>query len=416
MLRKNSNRLSPRGGAWLQVDWFLLFLVTGLTFFGGITIHSTELNSSVSNWLQHFLFGALGLLLSLVIAHWRYEYLLQLHWITYGITNLILVSVKIVGVSANGAQSWVSIAGIKFEPSEFAKIGIIITLAALLHQKPIKTPSDLVRILGIVAVPWTLVFFQPDLGTSLVFGAITLGILYWSNINRGWLLLLVSPLVSMILYNVYFTGWIIWAVLLVVVAWLSLPWRILGTVAVLVTTTMMGWLGKVVWSVLKNYQKERILVFLDPDKDIVRSGYQLTQSRIAIGSGGLWGKGLYHGPQTQLNFVPEQHTDFIFSAVGEEWGFVGCVVVVLVIWLICLRLIMIACSAKDDFGSLLVVGIFSMIVFQTVINVGMTIGLAPITGIPLPWMTYGRSSLMTNFIAIGLAESVANHKPRQKEY
>ncbi len=398
--------------AWPQVDWFLLFLVTGLTLFGGITIHSTELNGTVNNWLQHFLFGGIGVIIALSLARWRYDLLLPLHWITYGLTNLILVAVKIVGVSANGAQSWVSILGIKIEPSEFAKLGVIITLAALLHQRPVKTLSDLARVLVVAGIPWILVFVQPDLGTSLVFGSITLGMLYWANTNPGWLLLLVSPIVSAILFNVSFPAWLFWMVLLLVVAWLSLPWRILGTMSVAAVTILSGLGSTIVWSGLKTYQKDRILVFLDPDKNILGSGYQLTQSRIAIGSGELWGKGLYQGTQTQLNFVPEQHTDFIFSAVGEEWGFIGSVAVVLVIWLICLRLVMIACSAKDDFGSLLVIGIFSMIVFQVVINIGMTIGLAPITGIPLPWMTYGRSSLMTNFIAIGLAESVANFKPR----
>jgi rod shape determining protein RodA len=399
-----------------RLDYLLLFLVTSLTFFGGITILSTEINTRYNNWLQHITFGALGVGICLIIARWNYRRLLEFHWVIYALTNLILVTVKIIGSSANGAQSWVSIAGIKVEPSEFAKIGIIITLCALLHRKPINNPFDLIKVLGITALPWLLVFFQPDLGTSLVFGAITLGILYWSNINRGWLLLLVSPIVSMIIFNVYFVGWIVWAILLAVVAWLSLPWKRIGTLGVLLATFLTGWLSKVLWSVLKNYQKERILVFLDPDKDIMGSGYQLTQSRIAIGSGGLWGKGLFHGPQTQLNFVPEQHTDFIFSAVAEEWGFVGAVAVVLVFWLICLRLLLIANSARDNFGSLLVIGVFSMILFQAIVNIGMTIGLAPITGIPLPWLTYGRSSLMTNFIAIGLAESVANFRPNPKDY
>jgi len=409
-------RSSSRIGYSLKFDWLLLLLVTGLTFFGSITIHSAELNTHHSNWLQHLVFGTLGVVICLTLARWNYRRLLDFHWLIYALTNLILLAVKLIGSKANGAQSWISIAGIKIEPSEFAKLGIIITLCALLHDRPIAKPIDLLRILGITGIPWLLVFFQPDLGTSLVFGAITLGILYWSNTNRGWLLLLVSPVISMIIFNVYFVGWIVWSIFLLLVAWLSLPWKKVGTLGVLVTTILSGWLSKIVWSVLKNYQKERIVVFLDPDKDILGSGYQLTQSRIAIGSGGLWGKGLFHGPQTQLNFVPEQHTDFIFSAVGEEWGFVGAVMVVLTFWLICLRLLLIANSGRDNFGSLLVIGVFSMILFQTIVNIGMTIGIAPITGIPLPWMTYGRSSLMTNFIAIGLAESVANFRTNKKDY
>ena len=140
----------------------------------------------------------------------------------------------------------------------------------------------------------------------------------------------------------------------------------------------------------------------------------MIQSRIAIGSGEMWGQGLHQGIQTQLNFIPEQHTDFIFSAVGEELGFVACIALLLVYWLICFRLVWIASTAKDNFGSLLAIGVLSMIAFQVVINISMTIGLAPITGIPLPWMSYGRSALLTNFIAIGLVESVANYRARKK--
>jgi rod shape determining protein RodA len=169
-----------------------------------------------------------------------------------------------------------------------------------------------------------------------------------------------------------------------------------------------------VWSLLKDYQKDRLVLFLDPDKDPLGGGYHLIQSRIAIGAGQLWGQGWGHGTQTQLNFIPEQHTDFIFSAVGEEWGFVGAMVVIVAYWLICFRLVIIAQNAKDDFGSLLVIGVLAMIVFQVAINIGMTIGLAPITGIPLPWLSYGRSALLTNFIALGMVESVANFRHRLK--
>jgi rod shape determining protein RodA len=177
-----------------------------------------------------------------------------------------------------------------------------------------------------------------------------------------------------------------------------------------------GSLGGLLWGLLKEYQKERLTLFLHPEKNPLGGGYQLIQSRIAIGSGELWGKGLYQGTQTQLNFIPEQHTDFIFSAVGEELGFIGSMGVLIVIWLICLRLVIIACRAKENFGSLIAIGVLSMIAFQTIINIGMTVGLAPITGIPLPWMSYGRSSLLTNFIALGLVESIANYRPRKRLY
>jgi rod shape determining protein RodA len=168
------------------------------------------------------------------------------------------------------------------------------------------------------------------------------------------------------------------------------------------------------WGLLKDYQKNRLILFLDPDKDPLGGGYHLIQSRIAIGAGELWGRGLHQGTQTQLQFIPEQHTDFIFSAIGEELGFVGGLCVLLAFWFLCLRLVIIAQNAKDNFGSLIAIGVLSMIVFQTVVNIGMNIGLAPITGIPLPLLSYGRSALLANFIGIGLVESVANHRHRLK--
>jgi rod shape determining protein RodA len=165
---------------------------------------------------------------------------------------------------------------------------------------------------------------------------------------------------------------------------------------------------------LQDYQKERLILFLNPERDPLGGGYHLIQSRIAIGAGGVYGKGLFNGTQTQLNFIPEQHTDFIFSAIGEELGFVGAIFLLLAFWLICLRLVAIAQTAKDNFGSLLAIGVLSMLVFQAIVNIGMTIGLAPVTGIPLPWISYGRSALLTNFMAIGVVESVANHRQRRK--
>lgn len=141
----------------------------------------------------------------------------------------------------------------------------------------------------------------------------------------------------------------------------------------------------------------------------------MIQSRIAIGAGELWGRGWHKGTQTQLNFIPEQHTDFIFSAVGEEFGFIGCIVLLAVFWLVCVRLVWIASTAKDDFGSLIAIGVLTIVAFQTVVNISMTIGLAPITGIPLPWMSYGRSSLLSSFIGVGLVESVANHRDKGRK-
>ncbi|NET38983.1 MAG: rod shape-determining protein RodA, partial [Cyanothece sp. SIO1E1] len=335
-------------------------------------------------------------------------------WVIYAITNLALIAVMLIGTTASGAQRWVTLGGFNVQPSEFAKLGLIITLAALLQGRTANTIPALLRTLAIAALPWGLVFLQPDLGTSLVFGAITLGMLYWGNANPGWLVLLISPLVAAILFGVFLPGWLIWVVIMAVIAWRTLPWPMFGAIGAAVVNLISAGLGKVLWGLLHDYQKDRLILFLDPTKDPLGGGYHLIQSRIAIGAGQLWGRGLNQGTQTQLNFIPEQHTDFIFSAVGEEMGFIGCVAVLIAFWFICFRMVIIAQNAKDNFGSLIAVGVLSMIVFQVFVNIGMTIGLAPVTGIPLPWISYGRSALLTNFIALGLVESVANYRHRLK--
>lgn len=396
--------------SWHQVDWWLFALPVGLSLFGGLMIRSAELNLPVTDWWQHWVVGGIGLGLALFLARCRYENLLQWHWIIYGLTNFFLIAVMAIGYSAKGAQRWISIGGFNFQPSEFAKLGLIITLAALLHSKGASTIPSFARALAVTAVPWLLIFIQPDLGTSLVFGAITVGMLYWANTNPGWLILLVSPVVAAILFNLYLPTWFAWTAVMSLIAFSTLPWRWWGAAGAIAINLVGGQIGHIFWGILKEYQKNRLILFLNPEKDPLGGGYHLIQSRIAIGAGQMWGKGLTQGTQTQLHFIPEQHTDFIFSAIGEELGFVGCILVMLTFWLVCLRLIIIAENAKDNFGSLLAIGVLAMIVFQVIVNIGMTIGLAPVTGIPLPWISYGRSAMLTNFISIGLVESVANYR------
>ncbi|WP_066379416.1 MULTISPECIES: rod shape-determining protein RodA [unclassified Anabaena] len=419
---------------WQQVDWLLFLLAIAVSIFGGLMILSTELKQPVTDWWWHWLIASIGVLIALFISRCRYENLLQWHWVTYALTNFSLIVVMIAGTSAKGAQRWITIGGFNVQPSEFAKIGIIITLAALLHKRTADNLPNFFRALAFTALPWLLVFVQPDLATSLVFGAIVLGMLYWANANPGWLILLISPVVAAILFGI---SWplsaplvvfdniplsplgIIWSLAMGILGWQTLPWRRFGIAGIGACSLNMvgGELGIFAWNhILRDYQKARLTTFLRPDHDILGAGYHQHQSRIAIGAGEIWGRGLFQGPMTQLNFVPEQHTDFIFSAVGEEFGFVGCLIVLFVFCLICLRLLRIAQTAKDNFGSLLAIGVLSMIVFQLIVNVGMNVGLAPVAGIPLPWMSYGRSALLTNFIALGIVESVANFRQRQKYY
>jgi len=400
---------------WQHFDWSLLLVPMLMMIFASVVITSTQINQETTTYgWNHFLLGFIGIGITLWLARIRYEVLLQWQWVIYALVNASLLAVIFIGTSGLGAQRWITIFGFNLQPSEFAKVGMIITLAAQLHGQRSPTLMGVMRVLVIVAVPWALVFLQPDLGTSLVFGAITLGMLYWANVNPGWLVLMISPMVAAIIFHFSIPIWLVWSVGMGLIAWLTLPWRLFSTVTATAINLVSGKLGEVFWGLLKDYQKDRLILFLDPDKDPLGGGYHLIQSRIAIGAGQLWGRGLHQGTQTQLNFIPEQHTDFIFSAVGEEWGFVGAMAVVAAYWFICLRLVLIAQNAKDNFGSLLAIGVFSMLIFQVVINIGMTIGLAPVTGIPLPWMSYGRSALVTNFIALGIVESVASHRHRLK--
>ena len=399
---------------WEEVDLWLFAACIGLTVFGGIMIHSVEINQGLIDWWRHWVTGGVGLFLAIVISRCRYELLLQWKWGIYIAINLSLIAVRFIGSTGLGAQRWINIGGFYLQPSEFAKIGMIITLAALMHDKTVPTVRDMLKLLAIMALPWGLIFAEPNLGTSLVFGAITMGMFYWGNVNPGWLILLFSPLISVLLNNVSTPIWIGWIVVAGVIAWQTLPWRWLGTFGTVLVNVVSGHVGHIFWGVLKDYQKMRLTGFLNPEKDPLGSGYHLIQSRIAIGAGELKGRGLNQGTQTQLNFIPEQHTDFIFSAIGEELGFIGCVLVLFVFWVICLRLVIIAQTANDNFGSLLAIGVLSMLIFQVFVNIGMNIGLAPVTGIPLPFLSYGNASLLSNFLGLGLVESVANRRQRNK--
>ena len=276
----------------------------------------------------------------------------------YVFNLILLILVMLVGQSALGAQRWIALGPISIQPSEFSKLIMIIALAAMMEKRgKIQSLSDLAPVAGYVLVPFLLVLKQPDLGTSLVFLAIFFGMVFVAGIRLR------------ILFGIFGLG--------------------LAAMPVL-------------WHFLKDYQKMRIMVFMDPNVDPLGAGYHIIQSKIAIGSGLLFGKGLFGGTQSQLNFLPENHTDFIFSVVGEELGFVGCTVLLLLYLIVLWRGVRIAQDASDTFGRLLAVGITSMIAFHVLVNVGMTMGIMPVTGIPLPLMSYGVSSLTTNIMAIAI--------------
>jgi rod shape determining protein RodA len=401
---------------WQGIDGWLLGIGCLLTVAGGVVIRSTQLQGGWTNWTQHWITGFVGLIVALMIARWNYRRLLRLHWVIYGLINLSLLLVPYIGTSELGAQRWISVGGFHIQPSEFAKISVIITLAALLQKDRAEKLLNIFKVLSVIAVPWALVMLQPDLGTSLVFGALTIGMMYWANAKLGWIILSITPLISVILSNIPIESplkfWVYggWMACLALIAAFSFRYRVRAVLIAVAANLTAGVLGQQAWGLLHEYQRDRVILFLNPEKEPLGGGYHLIQSRIAIGSGGLLGQGLNQGNQTTLQFIPEQHTDFIFSAIGEQLGLIGCLFTLLMFWMICWRLICIARTSRDDFGSLICIGILSMLVFQVFVNISMTIGLAPVTGIPLPWLSYGRSALLKNFISLGLAESVANYR------
>ncbi|MEB3332966.1 MAG: rod shape-determining protein RodA [Synechococcaceae cyanobacterium] len=391
-----------------QVDWVLWGVPLGLTLVAGILIASTQRQADYTDWYHHWITAAIGIVLALGLARLPLERLRLLQWPIYGLTILSLLAVRLVGTSALGAQRWISIGGVHVQPSEFAKLAAILLLAGILSRYPVDRPVDLVRPVCLIGLPWLLVFIQPDLGTSLVFGAVLLVMLYWAGMPLAWLILLLSPLVTAILAGALPWMLLAWVPLMGLLAWRSLPWRRVGLILVLSVQGLFAFLTPYLWQHgLKEYQRDRLVLFLDPSKDPLGGGYHLLQSKVGIGSGGLLGTGLMQGHLTKLRFIPEQHTDFIFSAAGEELGFIGSVLIVLAFVLFCRRLLQIAGQARSDVESLVVVGIGAMLMFQVVVNICMTIGLGPVTGIPLPWVSYGRSAMLVNFIALGLCASVS---------
>ncbi len=430
--------LSRRRRRRQQREWILWGVPLAMVAIAGVLIASTQRQADYADWYDHWFTAFGGVVIALILQRLPLQRLQSLLMPLYGLTVISLIAVRLIGTTALGAQRWISIGGIHVQPSEFAKIAVILLVAAVLERHPVERPIDLLRPLGVIAVPWLLVFIQPDLGTSLVFGALMLTMLYWSGMPVEWVILLLSPLLTVVLsLQLPWDGlqttnlqslvsqafveqttpiWIAlvsWSVFTALLAFRSLPWRRLSALAMGIIQISTLIVSPILWGVvLQDYQRDRLLLFLDPSKDPLGGGYHLLQSTVGIGSGGLFGTGLLQGQLTKLRFIPEQHTDFIFSALGEETGFLGCLLVIVGFALLMGRLLQVARHARSDFESLVVIGIGTMIMFQVVVNIFMTIGLGPVTGIPLPFLSYGRSAMVVNFIALGLCLSVVKQSRR----
>ncbi|MDD5746962.1 MAG: rod shape-determining protein RodA [Candidatus Omnitrophica bacterium] len=308
-----------------------------------------------------------GLSVMLLVARTNYHSFLSVAYIIYGLQVGVLILVLAMGKTALGAQRWISVGGFTMQPSEFAKIITILALARIIGDAPqkLRTVSGLIWPLLITFVPMLLIFKQPDLGTAIVFLPIFLMMLWVGGVRLKYFVTIIAS------------------------GLLSLP---------------------LLWHFLKDYQRDRLMVFINPDLDPLGAGYTINQSKIAIGSGMFIGKGWLAGTQNRLSFLPERHTDFIFSVVGEEWGYIGTMCVLMVFLFLLLRGVRIAETTHDLSGRLVATGITTLLALHVIINIGMTLGLMPVVGMPLPFISYGGSALLSNLIALGFLLNVRLHR------
>jgi rod shape determining protein RodA len=359
----------------------LIAVVLLLSAYGTIMVRSavTGMDGAAGMVRRQLIGFAIGALF--LAAAWALDYRRLSGWVgpLVMLTAVMVVSPMIpgLGASAKGAKLWLEIGGLRlFQPSEPSKLLFIIALSAVVarYKGQLSRGADVAKVVGIAAIPTLLVVAVGDLGTGLVFVAITAGILLIGGLDGRWFALFA-------LVGVVLVGGTLW--LNVVVDRVSGQDRI-----------------------IKDYQMNRLMVFIDPELDPTGAGYNLEQSKIAIGSGELTGKGLRSGTQSRLNFLPERHTDFIFSALGEQLGFMGSVLLLGLYLVLLVTALEVSAQSRDLYGSLIVAGVISMWTFQILENMGMTIGLMPITGIPLPFMSYGSSFMVTNMAAVGMLLSV----------
>ncbi len=397
------------------LDKPLLVSTLVLLTLGLLTLYSagqTDVPSAASEiWKRQLVWLAIGTVAAVTAFRTSPR---MLEWVTpyvYWGSLLLLVVTLVAGTGAGtaaGAKSWLAVAGIRLgQPSEIAKIATILMLARQLGsvREPPSTLVQLIPPVSIVGAPFVLVGLQPDLGSALVFVGILFAVLFWMGVRGSLLLLLASPVLSLLL-AFSAVSWGAWIILLtVVLLWLR-PYVLEGVVVWLGNVTM-GVVALELWKTLAPYQQNRLLSFLNPEIDPRATGWNIIQSKVAIGSGGILGKGFTAGTQKRLAFLPEQHTDFIFSVLGEEFGFLGVVVVLVLFAVMLAILVRIARNAVDGYSSLVVAGLCGMLLTHIIVNIAMTVGLMPIVGIPLPLFSYGGSFLLTCCIAIGLALRVA---------
>ncbi len=392
-----------------SLDWKLIGAALALSLIGILLIMSAQ-HYAGSVYQQHYylrqlLWLGIALAVFAVVMHLPLRIFDFTAPLLYGVSLVLLVLVLLVGTAKMGALRWFSFGPVNFAPSDFAKVALIFMLARFFAYTKLSVISKRRLALSALAtlVPVALILKQPDLGTSLVFFVILFALWFWSGLSPAYMILILSPLVSLVAASHWLT-WSIYIAVLVIFLLAFRPGFVFG-VGIVIANLAFGAVTPFIWDRLADYQKLRIMTFLDPGLDPRGAGYQIIQSKIAIGSGGILGKGFLSGSQTRLDFVPEPHTDFIFSVLGEEFGLWGSLLVLLLFGFIFYRAIRIATRCRSKFSSLLVMGAASIFLFQFFVNIGMTLGFMPVTGLPLPFVSYGGTSLVLSWTLIGLIVS-----------
>jgi rod shape determining protein RodA len=399
----------------LVADYPLAVVALALSFMGLGMVYSagvTDVPTFVAGlYQQQAMWFMIGLAAAFALSRTSVRFIEWMTWPFYILSILLLLSLFVVGTGAGtaaGTRSWLAIGGVRIgQPAELAKITVVLALAHVLavRREAPRSLFDLWKPAIIVGFPWLLIMAQPDLGSAIAFIGIFFAMLYWSGVAWPLLLLLASPAISLILS--FSTGlWGAWFLVLVALVLWYRPYLVEG-IALMVMNVATGVLAPILWERLRPYQQNRLRVFLNPEFDPRAAGYHVIQSKVAIGSGGLWGEGYTLGSQKRLAFLPEQHTDFIWAVVGEELGFIGVTIGLFLFAALLLRTTRIAARANDTFASLVAYGIMAGWMTHIVVNIGMTLNLLPITGIPLPFFSYGGSFMLASWIGVGILLRIA---------
>jgi len=393
-----------------KFDWTLFLSALALIGAGLLVLYSASASEGGNHAGRQALWFLVGIPVMIIVALLPPGFWFAVSWIVYGVSLLLLLGVKIMGVVGMGAERWIALGPVRFQPSELGKFALVLALARFLSDNRMDLGKfrNLFIALLIVGTPMFLVLLQPDLGTALIYGFILYPMLIRAGLSWSWALFLVAPVVAVFLStNVFLLlGFIL---LLALVLWKS-EIGLLLNFGILGVTALVGFSLPFFWGLLHEYQRKRILMFLDPEADPLGAGYQIIQSKVAIGSGGMLGKGWMQGPQTQLAFLPERHTDFIFSVLAEEWGFVGASLVLALFTVLLVRALVVGLGHRNGYCGLVMTGLAAILFFHVLVNAGMTMGIMPVTGLPMPFLTYGGSFVLTTLLILGVLLNFSWHR------